>query len=538
MARRTSTEMLSQSDPKPNHMTCLGIVFVGFFLLSLLPSLLSGYRYSVLSCSDSAVHIANEMKMLNPDIFPKDIIMVRELEIRPYADFRTFGFIVFIARSFSLDLLLVNFILNNLLLIIFLAGVYLLAGYLFQSRIVGMFCALASICPLPANGGLIWGFWQGGVIPHNLGVTLAPYCALLFFFTKSKGKTYLTYLVMGFLTNIYPLAFFHLALVFGLAELLEERSAQTLKRLSFSAFLFTLGALPSLYQAFTITVNIGGVAERVFFEQAIQRRYSYLMVESVAKFFRLTNRYLIFLALGALCFWVRRRWFHVILPQERIYTCFIIAALIFVVIGMGVENMTNVLRHYFLSRISAYSYIWILPQIMGMTFLLLKRKGIQNYLIALLILSFTIFGRSYYINLFRLALQGNYHPVNIYLEAPVDEDYLAMCRWVKENTPCDAYFIVHPDRFSSYFRIYAERGILVTYKDGGHGLLASEKMVAWWDLYNRVKGAYRAGDEQVFGELQKEFKADHLICDRGFPLQLSFPVVYDKGNFVIYKMRQ
>jgi hypothetical protein len=63
-------------------------------------------------------------------------------------------------------------------------------------------------------------------------------------------------------------------------------------------------------------------------------------------------------------------------------------------------------------------------------------------------------------------------------------------------------------------------------------------MVVWWNLYNRVKGAYRAGDEQVFGELQKEFKADHLICDRGFPLQLSFPVVYDKGNFVIYRVKQ
>jgi hypothetical protein len=105
MARRTSTEMLSQSDPKPNHMTCLGIVFVGFFLLSLLPSLLSHYRYSILSCSDSAVHIANEMKMLNPDIFPRDIIIVRELEIRPYSDFRTFGFITLLAKTFfSCDL--------------------------------------------------------------------------------------------------------------------------------------------------------------------------------------------------------------------------------------------------------------------------------------------------------------------------------------------------------------------------------------------------------------------------------------------------
>jgi hypothetical protein len=528
--------MLSQSDPKPNHMICLGIVLFGFFLFSVFPSLLSGYRYSILSCSDSAVHIANEMKMLNPAIFPRDIIIVRELEIRPYADFRTFGFIVFLSRAFSLNLLLVNFILNNLLLIAFLCGVYLLACYLFRSRPVGMFCALASICPMPANGGLIWGFWQGGVIPHNLGVTLAPYCALLFFYTKSKSKTYLTYLIMGFLTNVYPLAFFHLSLIFGLTELLEERSMQTLKRLFLSALLFALGSLPTLYQAFTITVNVGGVTERSLFEQAIQRRYSYLMIESLSKFFRLTNRYLIFLALGSICYFLRRRWFHFILPQERIYNYFIISALTFTVIGMCVENLTNVLRHYFLSRISAYSYIWILPQIVGLSVLLLKRKGIKSYLIALLLLSFTIFGRSYYINLFRLALQGSLHPVNIYLEAPVDEDYLAMCRWAKENTPFDAYFIVHPDRFSSYFRIYAERGILVTYKDGGHGLLASQKMVYWWNLYNRVKKAYRTNDEQAFAELQREFRVDYLIADRGAPLTLSFPVVYDRGNFVIYKL--
>ena len=52
------------------------------------------------ACSDSAVHIANEMKMLNPDIFPRDIIIVRELEIRPYSDFRTFGFITLLAKTF------------------------------------------------------------------------------------------------------------------------------------------------------------------------------------------------------------------------------------------------------------------------------------------------------------------------------------------------------------------------------------------------------------------------------------------------------
>ncbi len=115
-------------------------------------------------------------------------------------------------------------------------------------------------------------------------------------------------------------------------------------------------------------------------------------------------------------------------------------------------------------------------------------------------------------------------------------DYLALCRWTRDELPSDARVIVPPEDYS-HFRLYARRSIVVSRKDGGFAAtFLGARGTEWLREYRAVVSLYKTADTEGFATLAEASGATHLLAEREDPA-LRFPVAHETRRFVLYNLR-
>ena len=99
--------------------------------------------------------------------------------------------------------------------------------------------------------------------------------------------------------------------------------------------------------------------------------------------------------------------------------------------------------------------------------------------------------------------------------------------WCERNTPKDAMFIINPQ--ARHFRIYSNRGIVASAKDGGKAAFSRQFAYEWLTRMEQLQD-YDSFTEEKFAQLAARYGASHAITLRGH--ELRFPLVYrnDWGN--------
>jgi len=116
------------------------------------------------------------------------------------------------------------------------------------------------------------------------------------------------------------------------------------------------------------------------------------------------------------------------------------------------------------------------------------------------------------------------------------------CRWVRENTPLDALFLV--PRHAQSFKWYAHRSDLVTWKDMPQNATA---LVAWRDRYQNVhryvdkqgqqathRSLARQGTARI-RQLAKDYQLDFVLTSEYPPLDL--PVAFKNEAYTVYEIK-
>ncbi|MEM2983914.1 MAG: DUF6798 domain-containing protein [Candidatus Jordarchaeaceae archaeon] len=141
--------------------------------------------------------------------------------------------------------------------------------------------------------------------------------------------------------------------------------------------------------------------------------------------------------------------------------------------------------------------------------------------------------------------------------------------WAKMNTEINDIFITPPDYEG--FRIYSERGIIGSWKDGGDILISKNYYVEWWERmedlgYKKSTAIFRwFGEEAIWYPLQelwikifntrpqpvavygydslterdfmrisKKYNASYVVIKK--PNKLNFMQVHENKYFRVYKL--
>ena len=112
-------------------------------------------------------------------------------------------------------------------------------------------------------------------------------------------------------------------------------------------------------------------------------------------------------------------------------------------------------------------------------------------------------------------------------------EFIALSDWVMEHTPKDALFLVPPSGFE-VFRITAERGIVVSYKDGSTLILTQDDGgQSWQDRYTTVRDAYLANKADVINKVAGKYRAEYIIVDVT-KNPLPFTPLYRNARYAAY----
>ena len=117
------------------------------------------------------------------------------------------------------------------------------------------------------------------------------------------------------------------------------------------------------------------------------------------------------------------------------------------------------------------------------------------------------------------------------------------CRWIQDNTPLDALFLV--PRHAQSFKWYAERPDLITWKDvpqSGEALLTWHERMSDVHKYDNKGGEYvtyhtlgSQGTKRICS-LAAKYEFDYVLAEEYPPLQL--PIAYSNDHYTIYETQE
>jgi hypothetical protein len=119
------------------------------------------------------------------------------------------------------------------------------------------------------------------------------------------------------------------------------------------------------------------------------------------------------------------------------------------------------------------------------------------------------------------------------------DDWIAMCDWVRANTPADT--VVLTPRYSWAFKWYAERAEYVSLKDcpqDPRGIVEWHRRVMYWVKWKEAH--FENGDdgytEAELRSLARETGIHYVIAHRSLPI--SAPAVHTTRKFAVYKVSE
>ena len=107
-----------------------------------------------------------------------------------------------------------------------------------------------------------------------------------------------------------------------------------------------------------------------------------------------------------------------------------------------------------------------------------------------------------------------------------------LTEWMRQATPVRSLFLVPPQERG--IRVYGERSLFVTNKDGGPAIYSREFAERWLERLWFVR-QYSQMREDDFGVIAKRYGIDYAVTLRGH--SLDFPPVFNNSRYVVYDLK-
>jgi hypothetical protein len=497
---------------------------------------MSGKPNSIGNNGDSAFHLANQMLLQQPELFPKDV-EIREVigPSRLPSDLVIYRCAVATADLlFHGDLFPANLVLFWVLHLAFIAGYYFLG--LAVLRTPGRAAIFAALYILPAPAIFTWtGMGYGTVIPHALGLAMLPWCSWGYLqwnqqqAHRARGM-YLLFFLMGLAVNVYPQHPIHAFLIIVLTILMCRDA--TLVQLGLAGLAFGLGAAPTL--ASSLSRTMGRFSDLSFSDQQIvralfERYYSFLLNPGVFLRGVLRLRLWFYIVLGGVIYGYK--WFTVKLTEPEKHVIALTLSSVIVSVGGGVASMVyRPIVTLLFSRASALLYLGSYLACVWLAAYLWQRHKVRYRILAVGLVSL-------------FAVNGLEHtPILAYargnLGAPSSPDYYALSDWAAENTAADSLFMVPMRPSDSYyaFRVYAMRGVTMQWGSGDMVMSNPGGAVTYyWPRSVDILPLYvDGGDTTDFVRVAHKYSADYIITDTATPHQPALPILYQNETYIVF----
>lgn len=515
------------------HVLLILIVSWWSFVLNQAPFVFSSKPYSIGDDGDSAFHVAIQMKLRDPTLFPKDIeLNEMYLHSRPAFEFIIHRFVIWLAdHLFSNNLFAANIVLFWSYHLFFIVGCYVLGlvvlespggAALFTTASVGLSMALVAW----------WGMVYAAVVPHTIGLALTPWFVIGYLhWIKQPRRLVAMFLMLGLAVNIYPLQPTFLALILVAVTLL--RCQPTLAQSIMLGIAFTAGALPSVLTSASSTfgeLTALSPANRAVIDALFVRHYSYLLLISL----RRTAGVIVtapvwwFLVIAGGTLFLKHHERGLSETDKRL-SAFAVWTAALSLGGLVVGAIYRPLITFLFHRASAFLYI---PAYLGCAWMATYwiRQRTATSLIAGSVLALLMLLNSAQNTALARHLRGP-QPM------PSSSPYYALADWAAKNTPADSLFMTPFGPTDSYyaFRVYSAQGVLLHWGTGEIVISHPQAAPLFWEMANDIEPLYtRKSDTVDFLRVAHKYHVDYIITDPQTPQPPDLPVAYRNEVYTVY----
>ncbi len=508
------------------------------FVVNQLPFVLSERPDSIGDDGDSAFHVSIQMKLRDPQLFPKDEELVEaNMASRRAYEFwihRTVGWIA--DRVTAGDLLIANIAVFWVYNVAFLTGCYLLGRLVLGMRWGGAWFAIAATGSSASALHGSWGLQYAAVIPHDVSIAMCPWF-LLAFLASPPGRVRLPllFLLLGLAINIYPLYPLYLALLFLGVLAMERRGG-----LAFvCGLVFLAGAAPAIWRIalpalawrpVSMSAEDKGIVDGLY-----AAKYAAVMLSpwqaarSVARDL-LATRLGAFLFVGAAAMEWKRRTGRASACDARLAR-FTLLTLAMTALGLFGGGVWRPLVLFLFVRASAFLFVGGYLYTLWMAWALWTKRGLLPRLAACGLVAAI------------LATAWRHSPARTHwirgkLPNASTDAFSSLCAWAREETPPSALFLIPPysPRGPYYaFRVYAERGVTATQLSGEAVISAPAAAVKFHHILEEIGPLYsRSATTAEFLRVARKYHADFLITDSATPSQPDLPMAYGNATYSVF----
>ncbi len=473
------------------HTAALTLILTVAVLLNALPVLLSHVppQYNLSSDATVFATLWQEGAAGYSGAFAHDQ-MFQQFTEEPTGVFAADRALVWVAQTLHVDLLTWSIVVSAASLAAFLVGVYALVWYALRNRALAIVIALASIIPVVSLGLSSWGFMVGGFVPKETGLSIAVWLTILYvrgIREHSWEKITYFFVLLGLCANWYSPLFYQYALLLFTAEAIRTRAVK--KELFLYAGVFFLVSPLALWDIF---VTNGHFTQPIV--SLIIAHYTWPLHSLSYLLLHYLRKQIIYALLLTSLWWAHR---HVLKKESpaimRLWWALWWAALVWSLVGVGIEVWAPLYEKYLLSRTSVWFYFasMVLVGALGwdLCFWWIKRTWITVLLFCGVLLCVLLAQSSLlnYLGGLRDATAGSADY----------RQYLSVVTQLKTLVPDSALVLADPDDKANTIRSYGGIGVWVSVKDGNVILYDGAASQTWYARYEAAEQVFATKDFSV-----------------------------------------
>lgn len=483
---------------------------------------------------DEAIWIPLAMKWNDATIFAHDPFVPVVLPFFPVA------YTWFMASMLALwpDPGTVLLISSSALLAIYVAGVYWLAQLIMEHRLAALLIALVSLRVNVDLSGTGWGIYLGNAMPRAFLFAATPWILGLFIRrVRSASQLMGVGIVLGLVGNIHPLSALHLYLMMAGAIVLTEGPDTRLARLGSVSGGLAIGIMPYLFQWLQVRDVTPLRMEILRFRADVQSFPGWdVVIRSLLSSYVVPS---LIAMIG---------WRCLKSPQDRDRAGAIarlaLVVVICTVLGPVLAWLVPRLFAVHLLRMSGYVFLLCLL-LSGFVVRALLRRGTgtmtaAGYGLALLLFLTAGGGRvgemaQWAAGISSKTMTAFGADVGAREGGELDKQaFLDLCRWARSHTDREVLFLVPPERFAP-FRIYAERALFVTFKDGAVTVFSGRSAEDWYARYRDAERVYQAFEPAAVIALSQRHGIGYVVQESARQA-VDLPVAYENRRYRVYRV--
>jgi hypothetical protein len=116
---------------------------------------------------------------------------------------------------------------------------------------------------------------------------------------------------------------------------------------------------------------------------------------------------------------------------------------------------------------------------------------------------------------------------------PNKKAFMDMCLWARSATTPDDLFLAPPGPFAS-FRIYAQRPLFVTFKDGAIAMFSGALADQWYARYQATELLYQTFQPAEIVRFTSQHGIRYVIQESHQP-KINLPIAYENQGYRVYK---